>query len=326
MGKHLRPVLLAAAALVALMSPLFAWSQAKFPTKPIRILVPFGAGSQSDILARAIGQKMAENWGQQVVVDNRGSAGGVVASQLLVGASPDGHTLMLHSSGHAISASLYSKLPYDVRKDFAAVSQVALGSSVLVVSKDLGVKSMKELIALAKANPGKLSYGTAGVGSAAHIHGEMLGMDAGIKITHIGYKGPVDALNDTVAGRITFTLLGPGVAAPLVREGRVLALGISTAARSPMLPDVPTIAETGLAGHEYDVWFGLFAPARTPTAVVAQISREVARILQLPDVRDRFLALGSVPRSSTPDEFDAYVRAEIEKLGKVMRAAGVRID
>ena len=322
--KHLSAAVIATT--FAMAAPYVAHSQEKFPTKPIRIVVPFAAGSQTDILARAIGQKMTENWGQQVVVDNRPGAGGIVGSRVLVGSTPDGHTLMLHSSGHAVSATLYTKLPYDVARDFAGVSQIALGSSVLVVGKDLGVKSMKELIALAKSMPGKLNYGTAGIGSASHIHGEMLNIDAGINVVHVGYKGPVEALNDAIAGRIAYTLLGPGVAAPLVRESRVLALGISTATRSPMLPDVPTIAEAALPGHEYDVWFGLFAPAKTPRPIIDQLSKEIARILQLPDVRERFLGLGSVPKWSTPEQFDAYVHAEIQKLGKVIRTAGVRID
>lgn len=182
---------------------------------------------------------MTESWGQQVVVDNRPGAGGIVASQVVVGSNPDGHTLMMVSNAHAISATLYSKLLYDIVRDFAGVSQVASGCVVVVVGKDLGVKSVKELIALAKSRPGKINFGTAGVGSAAHIHGEMFKIEAGIDIAHIAYKGPVEALSDTIAGRIGIALVGPGAAAPLIRDGRALALGVSTVARSPMLPNVP---------------------------------------------------------------------------------------
>lgn len=315
-----------AAAILAMACPIDGHAQQKYPTKPIRMLVPFSAGSLTDILARTVGQKLSDAWGQQVVVDNRPSGGGILAGQALVGANPDGHTLMMVSSGHAISATLYSKLPYDVARDFSGVSQVVSGAHVLAAGKHLGVQSVKELIAAAKAKPGQITYGTAGIGSGAHINGELFTIDAGIKVAHVSYKGPLEGLTDAMAGRIGYTFLSLGVAAPFIRDGRVLALGVSTAARSPLFPNLPTIAEAGLPGHEYDQWFGLLAPAKTPRPVVEQLGREVARILQLPDVQERMLGLGAVPKSSTPDEFDRFIRAEIAKLGKVIKAAGIRID
>ena len=297
-----------------------------YPTKTNRILETFSAVSLNDILARLVGAKMTENWGQQVVVDNRPGGGGIAASQSLVTSPPDGYTLMMVSSGHAIAASLYPKLPYDTLKDFAGVSQVVSGGHVLAVSKDLGVKSVKELIALTKSKPGQATFGTAAVGSGAHINAEMFKLDTGLNASHIAYKGPIEALNDVLGGRVTYTFLSLGVAAPFIRDGRLIALGVSTAKRDPMFPNVPTIAEAGVPGHEFDQWFGLLAPAKTPRAIVNQLSREVARIVNLPDVKERILQLGSVPKPSKPEEFDAFIRAEVHKLGKVIKAANIRVQ
>ena len=323
MSRHLIAAAVAAT-LVAASSP--AHAQEKYPTRPIRMLVTFSAGSLTDILARLVGAKMTENWGQQVVIDNRPGGGGVAASQALIASNPDGYTLMMVSSGHAISASLYSKLPYDTLRDFAGVSQVVSGGHVLAVSKDLGVKSVKELIAFTRAKPGQITFGTAATGSGAHINAEMFKIDAGINAAHIAYKGPIEALNDVLGGRVTYTMLSLGVAAPFIRDGRLIALGVSTPTRDPMFPNVPTIAEAGVPGHEFEQWFGLLAPAKTPRPIVNQLSREVARILQLPDVKERIVALGSVPKPSTPEQFDAYIRAEVQKLGKVVKAANIRVD
>jgi tripartite-type tricarboxylate transporter receptor subunit TctC len=322
---HIRPIVVATSAALALWAGS-ATAQQKYPAQPIRMLVTFSAGSLTDILARLVGQKMSERWGQQVVVDNRPSGGGIAASQALLAANADGYTVMMVSSGHAISASLYSKLPYDIVKDFAGVSQVVSGANVLAVNKDLGVKSVKELIAAAKAKPGQMSYATAATGSGAHINGELFRIDAGVNVNHIAYKGPIEGLNDVIAGRVGYTLLSLGVAAPFIRDGRIVALGVSTSTRSPMFPNLPTIAEAGLPGHEFDQWFGLLAPAKAPRAIVEQLSKEVARALELPDVKERILNLGSVPKASTPAEFDAFIRTEVAKLGKVIRTAGIRLD
>lgn len=327
MRHQRRPTLVwmgvAAAACIASAS---AHSQQTFPTRPIRLIVPFSVGSVTDILARLIGQRMAENWGQQVVVDNRPGAGAIIASQAMLAGNPDGHTLLVVSNAHAISASLYSRLPYDVVRDFSGVSQIASGPVVWVVGRDLGAKNLKELIALARTRPGKIDFGTAGVGSAAHIQGEMLKLEGRFDVRHVAYKGPVEAMTDTVAGRIGIAVVGPAAAAPFLKDGRAFALAVSTVARSPMLPSVPTLAEAGVPGHEFDVWFGMLASSKVPRAVVAQLGREVARIVELPEVRNRMLGFGSVPKSSTPDQFDAFIRAEVQKLGKVIRAADVRID
>jgi tripartite-type tricarboxylate transporter receptor subunit TctC len=303
-----------------------AAAQPKFPSQPMRMLVGFAPGSLTDILARTVGQKMTENWGQQVVVDNRPSGGGVVASQTMLAANPDGHTMLMVSAQHAISATLFPKLPYDTVKDFAGISQVVTGAHVVAASKDLGVKTVKDLIALVRSKPGVINYGSAGVGSGAHINGEMFNLEAGINAPYIPYKGPLEAMGDVVAGRIGFTWLSLGVAAPFIRDGRVIALAVSTPKRSPMFPNLPTVGESGLPGHEFDQWFGLLGNAKTPRAITAQVSKEVARIVQLPDVVERIQNLGADPKSSTPEDFDKFIRQQIERLGKVIKAAGIKAE
>jgi tripartite-type tricarboxylate transporter receptor subunit TctC len=316
-----------AAALTAALIPAAAQAQQqKFPSKPIRMVVPFSAGSQTDILARLIGQKMNESWGQQIVVDNRPSAGGTIAAGIVATSPADGHTLMLHSVGHAINASLYTKLPFDTLRDFSGVSQVASVPNVLVVAPALGVKSVKDLIALAKQKPGAINFGSAGIGSGTHINGEQFKVAAGINVVHVPYKGTPEALTDTMTSRIHFFFSPLVPATPFVKEGRLVALAVSTAIRSPVLPDVPTVAEAALPGFDYDQWYGLLAPRGTPKAVLDQLSKEVARILDLPDVRKTFQTQGAVAKPSAPEQFDAFIRSEITKLGKVIKAAGARAD
>jgi tripartite-type tricarboxylate transporter receptor subunit TctC len=311
---------------VLLLAAGSAGAQDKFPRKPIRMLVPFSAGSQTDILARWVGEKMGENWGQQVVVDNRPSAGGTIASEYVLGANPDGHTLMMVSTGHAGNATLYSKLAYDTVKDFAGISQVASVPNILVVAPALGAKSVKELIALAKAKPGKFNFSSAGIGSGTQINGEMFKLAAGIAATHIAYKGAPEALNNVIGGSVEFCFSPVLVAAGQVRAGRVLALAVSTAARSPMFPDVPTVAEAGIPGFDYDQWYGLLVSAKTPRPVVNLINKEVVRILNLPDIKERMLSQGATPKPTTPAEFDAFIRSEVKKFAAVIIAAGARIN
>src|SRR3954468_5667881 len=261
-----------------------AAQERKFPVRPIRMLVPFSTGSQTDILARWVGEKMTEDWGQQVVIDNRPSAGGTIASQYVLGAEPDGHTLMMVSTGHAGNATLYSKLPYDTVRDFSGISRVASVPNLLVVAPSLGPKSVKELIAYAKANAGKVNFSSAGIGSGTQINGEMFKLAAGIQATHVPYKGAPEALNETIAGRVEFCFTPVLVAAGQVKAGRVTALAVSTAQRSPMFPNLPTVAEAGIAGFEYDQWYGLLASSKTPRALVDTLNREVVRILNLPEL------------------------------------------
>ena len=311
---------------VLLLAAGAANAQEKFPRKPIRMLVPFSAGSQTDILGRWIGEKMLENWGQQVVVDNRPSAGGTIASEYVLGSNPDGHTLMMVSTGHAGNATLYSKLSYDTVKDFAGVSQVASVPNILVVAPALGAKSVKELIALAKSRAGKFNFSSAGIGSGTQINGEMFKLAAGIAATHIAYKGAPEALNNVIGGSVEFCFSPVLVAAGQVRAGRVLALAVSTAARSPMFPEVPTVAEAGIPGFDYDQWYGLLVSAKTPRPVVNVVNKEVVRILNLPDIKERMSTQGATPKPTTPAEFDAFIRSEVKKFAKVIIAAGARIN
>jgi tripartite-type tricarboxylate transporter receptor subunit TctC len=273
-----------------------------------------------------VGKKMSENWGQQVVVINRPGGGGIVAGSIVARAAPDGYTLLYHGPGFAVSATLYSKLPYDPLKDFAAVTQIASTPFVLVVGPSLGVKSVNDLIALAKRKPGQLNFGSAGIGGATHLSGEQFRFAADINVVHVPYKGTPEALIDTMAGRIQYFISPIAPALSFIKDGRLLALAVTTAQRSPVLPNVPTVAETALPGFEMEGWGGLWAPANTPKAVLNQLSNEVARILALPDIRERLQSEGVVPKSSTPEEFAKFTRAEIEKLGKVVKASGMRAD
>ena len=225
-----------------------------------------------------------------------------------------------------MSAALYSKLPYDPLKDFAGVTQISTGPHVLVVTPSLGVKSVSDLIALAKRKPGQLNFGSAGIGGATHLSGEQFRFAADINVVHVPYKGTLEALIETMAGRVQYVISPIGPALSFIKDGRLLALAVTTARRSPVLPDVPTVAEAALPGFEFDSWVGLLAPARTPIAVLNQLSNEVARILALPDIRESIQSEGAVPKSSTPEEFAKFTRAEIEKLGKVVKASGARAD
>ena len=300
-----------------------AFAQA-YPTKPIRIVIPFTPGSASDILARTIGPKMSETWGQQVVVDDRPSAGGTVAGEIVARATPDGHTLMLTSSAFAGSAALYDKLPYDSVKDFSGVSQVAETALVLVVAPSLGVKSAKELIVLARAKPGYLTFASSGIGSGTHYGSELFKMAAKIEVVHVPFRGTPEGITDTVAGRVHYYLTPLLPVMPLIKAGRLLPLGVTTAARQPLMPDVPTLAESVLPGFIYDGWFGVLTQSRVPRKTVNQLAREIARILDLAEIEDRIASQGATARSSTPEAFDKLVRGEIVTRKKVFKAAGIK--
>ena len=301
-------------------------AQEKFPTKPVRMLVTVSAGSAIDFLGRLIGQKISESWGQQVVVDNRPSAGGVIASEMLLSATPDGHTIMIVSIGHAVNPSLYSKLPYDTVKDFAGISMVADVPNVLVVTPSLGLKSVKDLIDLAKSKPGQLNYGSAGVGSGTHMNGEQFKLAAGINVVHVPFKGTPEALTNTIAGSVQYFFSPITAAVPLVKGGKVTALAVTTRSRSPVLPDLPSAAEVGVSGFDFNLWTGLVGPAKMPKDVKDKIAKEVERIVALPDIKERMLVQGATPHSMSPKEFDAFIKSEIERLGKVVKASGAKAD
>ncbi len=300
-----------------------AQGQKKFPNKPIRLVVPFSAGGAPDMLARMIGPKMSENWGQPVVVENRPGAAGMIGTSIVAKAAPDGHTLLLTASAFAISAALHSSLPYDPLKDFAGVTPIGFSTQALVVAPVLGVKSVKDLIALAQAQPGKILFGSSGAGSGTHISAERFLLAAGIKAVHVGFKGQTEFLIEIVTGRVHFGVASLGPALPFIREGKFLALAVSTPQRSPLLAEVPAMVEV-LPGWGTDLTQSLLAPAGTPRHILNQISREVARILDLSDVKDRLQSIGFHIATSTPEEHDRILRAQIESIAKVIRAAGLR--
>jgi len=303
-----------------------AQSTQSFPNRPVRMIVAFPAGSETDFFARLVAQKMAETLQQPMVVDNRPGAGGTLASAIVARAATDGHTLLLHSMAHAVTPAIYRKLPYDTLRDFTGISQVAGVPNVLVVPASLGVKSVRELIALAKQKPGQVTYGSAGVGSGMHLNGEQFRLAADIQVSHIPYKGGPDALTDAIAGRINYVFSPIGIGLPLIKDRRLVALAISTATRSPVLPDVPTVAEAALPGFEFDTWYGLFAPARTPRAVITRLSGDMISVLEQPNTRERITNRGAVPKPSTPEQFNKFVRDEVAKLGAVVKAAGIKVE
>lgn len=305
--------------------PQYAAAQ-QYPTRPIRLVAPFTAGSGSDILSRLIAPKLREAWGQQVVVDNRAGAGGTIGAAIVATSAPDGHTLMLTSSGLAGAASIYPKLPYDTIKDFAPITQVISNPLVLVVAPALGVKTTKELIALARQKPGHMTYGSTGIGSGTHYGAELFRLAAKFEATHVPYKGVPEALNDTLAGRVNFYLPPVLVALPLARDGRILALMVTSKQRAPLLPDTPTPAEAGLPEFEYDGWYGMLAPGNTPRPIVEKISKEMARILDMPDVKERIVGIGGAAKWTSPADFDRMIRSEIETRKKVFKAAGSKAE
>jgi tripartite-type tricarboxylate transporter receptor subunit TctC len=295
-----------------------------YPGKPVRVVVPFTAGSATDILARTVGQKLGELWGQQVVVDNRAGAGGTIGAGLVARAAPDGLTLMVHSAAQAVNPFIYPSLPYDTLKDFVQVAPLAGQPNVLVVSPASGYKTVADLLADARKRPGELNFGSAGIGSGTHINGEKFKLAAGISVTHIPYKGTPEALTDTVAGRIAYFFSPISAALPQVREGKLVALAVSSARRASTLPNVPTVAESGLPGFDYNLWVAVFAPAGTPTDVVDKINRDINRVLRDSEVQQRMAALGAEPMPMTPAEFDRFMRNEMDDAAKVVKAAAIK--
>jgi tripartite-type tricarboxylate transporter receptor subunit TctC len=322
----LRKVALTSAMAIGLALPPalgLAQAQQKFPSKPVRIVVGFSAGSATDITARLLGPKLSEKWGQPVVVENRPGGSGVIAANIVAKAAPDGYTLLLISSAFAVSAALQPNLGYEPLKDFVGVTQLGFTTQVVVAAPSLGIKSVSELTALAHERPGKLLFGSAGAGSGTHISAEMFRMAAGIKATHVGFKGQPEFLVEIMAGRVHFAIASLGPALPLIREGRVMPLAVLTSKRAPVLPEVPSISEV-IPGYEREGSHGLVAPASTPRAVLNQIAHDIARVCELADVKERLLAIGFVPATTTPDDYTRILRAQIETYSKVVRVAGLR--
>lgn len=294
-----------------------------WPTRPVRIVVGFTTGGPVDISARLIAPKLADLWGQPVVIENRAGAGGSIASVLVAQSTPDGHTLLLTSASLAINAVLRSNVGYDPLRDFASVSQIGYSTSALVVSPSLNVKSVKELIALAHERPGKILYGSAGAGSGTHMTTERFNMAAGIKGTHVGFKGQSEMVIEILAGRIHFGIPTLGVALAMIRDGRLRALAVVTPKRSPLLPDVPAVVEI-LPHYRRDAVHMVMAPAKTPRAIINKVSQDIARVLDMPDVKKQMEAIDFIPAASTPEEFDKVLREMLVTFDEVARAAGLK--
>jgi tripartite-type tricarboxylate transporter receptor subunit TctC len=322
--KTVIAVLAAACAWALAPAALAQSAAASYPAKPIKIIVPFTPGSATDVMARIVGERLTTAWGHPVLVDNRPGAGGTIGIRETARAEPDGYTLVVVSSGHAVNHVLYKDLQYDTLKDFAAVAMLGSLPSVLIVPPSLGVNSVKELVAMLKAKPGEYNYATAGVGSGAHVSVEKFNVAAGVKAVHVPLKGTPPMLAETMAGRIQYAWVPAVSSMGPVKDGKVKPLAVSTAKRIDALPEVPTIAEAGFPDAESTFWVAMLAPAKTPPEVVAKLNAEVNRTLRSPEVKERLTKLGTEAMSMTPGESDAFIRREHDALGRVMREAGAK--
>jgi tripartite-type tricarboxylate transporter receptor subunit TctC len=324
-----RTLLAAAAAfsMAASMSAAAASGASAFPTKPIRFVVPFSPGGSTDTLARALAVKLSDSFGQQVVVDNRAGANGNIGMDIVAKAPPDGHTIVLgYIANVAIGPSLYDKLPYDPVKDYEAVTLLATSPNVLVSNPSVPAKTLKDLIALAKAKPGTLNFASASVGSVGHLTGEMLNQLAGIHMTHIAYKGSGQAVTDLLGGHIQLMFSGFSSVMPHIKSGKLHPIAQTGEKRSPALPDVPTIAESGFPKFEATAWYGVHAPAKTPKAIVNRLNAEFVKALKMPDVKERLNSLGFELVGSTPEYYAGYIKSEIRKWAKVVKASGAKAE
>jgi tripartite-type tricarboxylate transporter receptor subunit TctC len=315
------------AAAIILTTSASAVAAADYPDRPIRLIAPFAAGGPSDIMARLVSQKLNESMGQPLVVDNRAGAGGAVGCEIAAKAAPDGYTLLLGSSGNlSVNPSLYKKLPYDPVKDFQPITQLEAGPQVLVVHPSIAAKSVQELIALAKARPHALSFASGGTGTGNHLASELFKATAGIDIVHVPYKGTGQALTDLVGGQVQMMMSSLLPAIPQIKAGRLRALAVTSTKRTPVLPELPTIAESGMPGFETTSWHGILVPAKTPKAIAARLHDELVKMLAQPEVRARFTSEGIDAIGSTPQEFAAYIHAETVKYANVIKHAGIRAD
>ena len=319
------PLLRSAVLALGVALPVLAFAQETFPSKPVRIIVPYPAGGVADLLPRVVGEKLTQKWGQPVVVENKPGASGNIGMAEGARAAADGYTLVLAPTGNlTVNQSLFANLPFDAGRDFTPVTLLAQSPNVLVVHPSVPVKSFRELIAYAKANPDKLNFASPGDGSGAHLAGELLKSDAGIRATHVPYKGMAPAVNDLLGGNVQMMFAGVSSALQHVRSGKLVALAMASPKRSPQLPDVPTVAESGLPGFDVTSWYGIVVRSGTPPAVVQKIQRDMAEALQAEDVRAKLAGLGLEPVGNTPDEFAALIKAETQKWGDIVRKAGIK--
>jgi tripartite-type tricarboxylate transporter receptor subunit TctC len=319
----MRVARLSAALLLVLAGTAGAQS---WPAKPVRMIVPFPPGGGIDGVARLLSPKLSEQLGQQVIIDNRTGAGGTLGTELVAKAAPDGYTLLATFASHAMNAALYQNLAFDTVADLAPITLIATVPNLLVVNPALPVKTVTDLIALAKKRPGEILYASVGSGTPAHLSAELFNLMAGVKMTHVPYKGAAPSIVALISGETQLTFTTVLVALPYVQAGRLRAIGVCSLKRSPVMPEVPTIDASGLKGYESTAWYGLLAPVKTPAGLIEQLNREAVKAIHTPEVRDSFLKLGAEPVGSTPDVFGKLIRADIEKWTKVVKATGAKVD
>ena len=309
---------------VMVLSAAAACAQ-NYPARPLRLIVPYPPGGPTDILSRIFGQKLAEQLGRQVVIDNRGGAGAIIGTELAAKSAPDGYTLLMGTNGLlAINPNMYAKLPYDSVRDFEPVSFIATAPSVLVVHPSVPAKSVKDLIALAKAQPGKLNYASGGIGTSPHLSGELFKSMAGLDIVHVPYKGGGPALMGTTAGQVEIFFPGIMEALPPVRDGKLRGIAVTTIKRTPIVPEMPTISEAGLPGYDSGNWYAILVPAKTPREIITRLHAATVATLAVPDTKKRLLEVGANPVGTPPEELTAHIRAEIKRIGELMKSAGIR--
>jgi tripartite-type tricarboxylate transporter receptor subunit TctC len=323
MKKQFTHLIAAAAAALASVASSSSLAQAGYPNKPIRVVVPFAAGSTTDIIARAITDKMAASMGQQLVVDNRAGASGTIGQTAVANAEPDGYTIMIHSSSHTVSPSTFAKLPFDTLTGFAGVTPISTTPNVLVVSPSKGYKTVRDLLNAAKAKPGSMNFASAGQGSATHLNAEKFKMAAGIDATNIPFKGSAEAVTEVMSGRVDYYFSPIAPVIGQLRGGQLQALAVGSPRRASALPEVPTTAEAGVPGSEFNFWIGMMVPAKTPRDIVNRLHAEVVKALALPEVKERFVQLGADAWTLAPEQFDAYIKTEIVSNAALVKAAGL---
>lgn len=317
---------IACSAWIGALVPLAAQAQGSYPNKPIRVIVPFAAGSTTDIIARAIADKMGASMGQTLVIENRGGASGTIGQQAVATAAPDGYTIMVHSSSHTVSPSTFAKLPFDTLADFAGVTPISSTPNVLVISPGKNIKTLQELLAAAKAKPGSMNFASAGQGSATHLNAEKFKLAARIDATNIPFKGSAEAVTEVMSGRVDYYFSPIAPVIGQIKTGQLVALAVGSPKRASALPNVPTTSEAGVPGSEFNFWIGMMAPAKTPRDIVNRLNDEVVKALATPEVKERFAALGADAWTLKPEQFDAYIKEEIKTNAVLVKAAGLEIQ
>lgn len=321
--KYTRRAALACLGCIAALSPMLVSAQGTYPNKPIRVIVPFAAGSTTDIIARAIADKMGQSMGQTLVIDNRGGASGTIGQQVVATAAADGYTIMIHSSSHTVSPSTFAKLPFNTVGDFAGITPISSTPNVLVISPSKNIKTLKELINAAKAKPGTFNFASSGQGSATHLNAEKFKMAANIDAVNIPFKGSAEAVTEVLSGRVDYYFSPIAPVIGQIKEGQLLALAVGSPKRASALPDVPTTLESGVLGSEFNFWIGMMAPAKTPRDIVNRLHDEVSKALASPEVKERFTRLGADAWTMKPEQFDAYIKDEIASNSALVKAAGL---